>query len=82
MSNIDDDGWAENRKLILREIERLGDDLGGIREHLSIIRQKEIADLKTDIALLKLKASLWGAVLGGASGVLVTAGAILLRLVK
>jgi hypothetical protein len=75
------DGWSENRKLILRELERFGDDINSIREDFGRFRQEDIASIKTDIALLKLKSSLWGAVLGGASGLLVTAGAILLRLI-
>ena len=78
----DDDGWIENRKLISRELERLGEDLSAIREHISKIRQDELSSLRTDIALLKLKSSLWGGLMGGATAMLVTAGAILLRLVK
>jgi hypothetical protein len=78
----DIDGWTQNRKLIIRELERLGDDISGISDSVSKIRLEDIADLKTDIALLKLKSSLWGAVMGAATGVLVTAASILLRLVK
>lgn len=82
MAPATDDGWIENRKLIVNELTRLANDVHAIRETFNAFRQKDIADLRTDIALLKLKSSLWGAVLGGAAGTLVTASALLLRLVK
>lgn len=77
-----EEGWIEHRKLILNELQRLTTEVGNIREKLDTFRQEDVADLRTEIALLKLKSSLWGAILGGASGVVVTAGAILLRLIK
>lgn len=76
------DGWTENRKLILRELERFGSDLKDIRETIAEFRQADIAQIKTEIALLKLKSSLWGAVLGGVSGALVATVSVLVRLVK
>lgn len=79
---VDMDGWPENRKLILRELERLGEDIRSVVKGIADIREGDLAELKTEIALLKLKSSLWGAVLGGASGILVTAGAVLIRLVQ
>lgn len=77
-----DDSWMVNRKLIINELRRMADEVQSVREKFDEFRREDIATLKTDIALLKLKSSLWGAVLGGATGMLVTAGAILLRLVK
>jgi hypothetical protein len=71
--------WSEHRRLILAELQRLTTDVGAIRDKIDEFRQRDVADLRTEIALLKLKSSLWGAVLGATSGLLVTAAAILLR---
>jgi hypothetical protein len=77
-----EDDWVTNRKLIVAELRRIGDDVRAVTDSFDKFRREDIAELKIDIALLKLKSSLWGAVLGGAAGMLVTAGAIMLRLVK
>lgn len=77
----DEDGWIVNRKLVAAELERIGRDVHALRDTLNDIRGTDLADIRIDIALLKLKSSLWGAVLGGVSGTLVTGAAILLRMI-
>jgi hypothetical protein len=47
-------GWLEYQKLVLSELERLDQDIKGLR--------KEIAELHDDTLQLKLKAGIWGAV--------------------
>jgi hypothetical protein len=63
--------WAEYRHLVIQELDRLNNTLDKI--------QIELATFRTDIALLKFQASMWGVASGAISGTLVTVGAILLR---
>lgn len=63
--------WPEYRRLVISELERLNETLVNI--------QKEFAKVRTEVELLKLKASVWGVAAGAISGTVVTVGAILLR---
>lgn len=74
------DGWDVNRKMILAELTRMGDELQAVREAFDMFRWRDLGELRTDIALLKFKASLWGGALGAIGGILVSVAAILLRL--
>lgn len=65
-----DDGdtpWSQYRRLVISELERLNITLEKI--------QLELAHVKVAVALLQLKASIWGATAGG----VVVIGAILLK---
>lgn len=66
-----DNEWEQNRKLVLVTLERFENGLSSLGD--------KIADLSTDVALLKFKSTLWGGVMGGVTGMLVAAGAVLLR---
>ena len=48
--------WLEYRRLILAELERLSDEVNAL--------SKAHGELKTAVALLKLRAGLWGALSG------------------
>ena len=76
------DGWDVNRKLILAELDRLARDLQAIREAFDEFRYEDISGLRTDIALLKFKCSLWGIAGGSVGTLLIGAAAILLKLIK
>ncbi len=58
------ESWGEYRRLILAELERISVDLKTLNDKLDQFRQDEISKIKIDIAMLKVKASGWGA-LGG-----------------
>lgn len=77
-----EDGWDVNRKLILDSIERLRDELRVIKAKLDQFRQDDIAQIRTEIALLKLKSSLWGALMGAATGIAVALTAAVFRVIK
>lgn len=47
------DQWAEWSKHVLRELERLNGVMEGMRE--------EMGKMKTEVAMLKMKSGLWGA---------------------
>ena len=51
--------WSQYQELVLAELHRHGENIDATR--------KDIAEMKTGIALLKFKASLWGGV-GGIGG--------------
>ena len=63
--------WAEYRHLVIMELDRLNGTLDKI--------QSEIGTFRTDIALLKFQAGIWGVASGAISGTIITIGAILLR---
>lgn len=66
----DNDGWHEWSRYIRKELKRLGD----CYENL----QRDVGEIKTEIAALKVKSTVWGAL----AGLLVAIAAILLGLLK
>lgn len=52
----DRDGWPEYERLVMTELERHSDWLRGI--------DSRVQKLHTEVVVLKLKATLWGAVAG------------------
>lgn len=75
------EGWIEYRKLILSQLTDLQVNLSALRKEVEQFRQEDIAEIKIEIALLKLKTSIWAGTIGALSGLIVTTGAILLRIV-
>lgn len=56
MPDTDKDGWTEWRALVLRKLDAHREDLRDLRKDLAICR--------TDIAGLKIKSGVWGAMAG------------------
>lgn len=54
--NPGDDGWTEWGKHVLAELKRLGSESEGM--------QKQMVELSNDIAALRVKAGMWGAIAG------------------
>ena len=54
------DGWQEWSKFVLKELKRLGDAY----ENLTKKVNEELTELKTEVAMLKVKSGIWG-LLGG-----------------
>ena len=67
--------WVQYRRLILSELKRLGADLEDLGNKLSKFQTEEVSQIKVDIAMLKVKAGMWG--LGG--GIVVALGGLLLE---
>lgn len=55
------DTWEQYRKLILAELDRINIAVEAINRKIEQFRQEDISAIKTDIALLKFQAGLWGA---------------------
>lgn len=62
--------WGEYRRLILANLERIERDIGAINA--------KVDQFQVDIAMLRVKSGVWG----GASGLLVALGAVLLQFLK
>lgn len=77
MNDTGEIGWIEYRRLILSELDRVGKEIRAIHEKVDAFRVNDLATIKTDIALLKFQAGLWGAIGGTLFGAVATA---LLRL--
>ena len=69
----EEDGFTEYRRLILGELQRLNTSILTIEQKIDTLRDKELSDLRIDVAMLKAKAS----IMGGAAGALV---ALLMKL--
>lgn len=67
----DGDGWSGYRRLILRNFEQLGEQIVSIETKIDRLRDRDISDMKIDIAMLKVKAGMWGAVGGAAGGAII-----------
>lgn len=84
---LDDSGgdWAEYRRLILQELQRLHEGIGEVNGRLSNLNKAEIAEIRAngvrnseEIAVLKFKSGLWGF----AAGALPSSLAVLWILLK
>lgn len=64
----DREDWFDYRRLVLSQIQALQKDLSSIRTEVQTFRTKDIGELKIEIALLKLKTAMWGAILGAIGG--------------
>lgn len=76
----DSESWDEYRKLILRELERLDEDLKELSKDNKDSNAKyyqALSKVREEIVALKVKAGVWG-ILGG---VVTTLGAVLLKFV-
>lgn len=60
--------WFDYRRLVLTQIQALQIDLSAIRTEVQTFRTRDIGEIKIEIALLKLKSSMWGAILGAVGG--------------
>lgn len=57
-------GWNGYQKLVLNKLDDHSSALNDLKEEVSELRTKDITDLKIDIAMLKIKAGVWGAAAG------------------
>jgi hypothetical protein len=71
--------WEEYRRLVMDTLDRIGRDISNINEKIERFRQEDLLQIRTDIALLKFQAALWGA---GAGIIITLATTLLPRLLK
>jgi uncharacterized protein YbjQ (UPF0145 family) len=56
-----DKTWGEYRYFLLEELKRIGRDMEALAKEIHDFRVSELAQIKTEIALLKQKAAAMGA---------------------
>jgi|ETNvirenome_6_85_1030632.scaffolds.fasta_scaffold03906_9 hypothetical protein len=66
-SNQRSNGWGEYEKLVLNELERLNKWSESFAKHVD----EELTKTKVEIATLKVKAAMWGALAAAVAGPIV-----------
>lgn len=65
--------FEEYRLLLINELERMAKELRLLSDKVEQFRRQDVAEMKTDIALLKLQATIYGAIAGLVSTGIITA---------
>jgi hypothetical protein len=73
------EGWLYYRKLIVQQLSDLRADMDKQQKSITQIREEDLATFRVELALLKLKNSIWSVLLGGLSGLLVAIATVLLH---
>ena len=63
--SLPEDSWPEWSRHVLAELKRLNNNLAQVENKIDLIKDGQITPLKVEIAMLKIKASIFGLV-GGA----------------
>ncbi len=65
MMPLENEGeFGEYRRLILQELQRSHDGIIELKGMINNLSNRDIADIKAEIAVLKFKSGLWGFVAG------------------
>ena len=59
-----DNGWQEYKIHVMSELDDLKKLLSNMDERISDIRQIDVPSLRVEIAMLKIKSGIWGAIAG------------------
>ncbi len=65
--------FSEYRRLILTELERLNTSIMALATKLELFRNVEISSLQVQVAMLQVRAGLFGAIGGAIGGAIVVA---------
>ena len=74
----DEQDWYQYRRLILSRLDDLGKSIDEVNVKIDAMHRDEITRLKVDVAMLQVKAGIWGGGIGGLSGVAAAIGTMLL----
>lgn len=64
MTAESDGDWGEYRRLILQELQRLHDGIAEVKVRIDILHASDLSSIKSEIAVLKFKAGVWGLAAG------------------
>lgn len=73
------EGWTEYRRLVLGELVRIEKDIGSLHDKFDDLKTNDIGAMRVEIAMLKLKAGMFGAMTGTLTGLAVAIGAYLMH---
>jgi len=62
MSETPVNGWESWGRHVLEELKTAKQERGELRGEIQSIRQADIPDVKTEIAMLKVKSGVWGSI--------------------
>jgi len=57
-------GWNSYQKLVLDKLDEHSESLKSLGDEMNSIRIKDVPALQVEIAMLKIKAGMWGAIAG------------------
>lgn len=77
-SILEGGSWTEYRRLVVQQLANLSRELGETNAKIDSLRNDQLAKIWAEIAVLKFKSGLWGAV----SGAVIAVGAVLFGMVK
>ncbi len=60
----DNASFREYKRLIINELDRIARDIRELNERVEIFRREDVAQMRTDIVILKFQAALWGSISG------------------
>jgi len=73
------EGWTEYRRLVLGELVRIEKDISSLHDKFDDLKTNDIGAMRVEIAMLKLKAGMFGAMTGTLTGLAVAIGAYLMH---
>lgn len=73
------EGWTEYRRLVLGELVRIERDIGSLHDKFDDLKTNDIGAMRVEIAMLKVKAGLVGAMTGTLTGLAVAIGTYLIH---
>jgi hypothetical protein len=79
------EGWPEYRKLVLNELERIEKDIRSLHDKFDALKATigtDMSAMQVQIAMLKVKAGMVGAMTGAVTGLAVAIGAYLMHGMK
>jgi hypothetical protein len=67
---VGDEAWGEYRMLVLAELKRLTEAIADVKEKIDELQSRDISELRSEIAILKLKSGMWGLIAGAIPGMI------------
>lgn len=76
--DLGEKSWVEYRRLVIAELERTNRLISELNSKIDDIRANDISQIRIEVAMLQVKAGVWG----GLGGLIAGVGAVLLAIVR
>jgi hypothetical protein len=60
----DPEGWGYYRRQVLKDLDAIAQDMRSLADRFDELSRTELSKIKTELALLKFQAGIWGACAG------------------